>query len=152
MKINHGIQFASELSIKHIRADGTERDYGVVSRRLVTNAGVAFLVDAFQNLVEIENMNFHGSGTGSVAENVADTTLGTEVASRATGTQSEPASNQYRTVGTIAYSGTFAITEHGIFSASSAGTLWDRSVFSAINVVSGDSIQFTYTLTVNSGG
>lgn len=30
--------------------------------------------------------------------------------------------------------------------------LWDHKVFSAINVVNGDSIQFTYTLTVNSGG
>lgn len=30
--------------------------------------------------------------------------------------------------------------------------LWDHKVFAAINVNSGDSIQFTYTLTVNSGG
>lgn len=30
--------------------------------------------------------------------------------------------------------------------------MWDHKVFSAINVVSGDSIQFTYTLTINSGG
>lgn len=30
--------------------------------------------------------------------------------------------------------------------------LWDHKVFSAINVVSGDSIQFTYLLTVVSGG
>ncbi len=150
--LQRGIYFASELSVKHIRADGTEKDYGVVSRRVVTNAGVAFLVDAFQNLVEIELMNFHASGTGVVAENVTDTALGTEVATRTTGTQSEPASNQYRTVGTISYSGSFAITEHGIFSASSVGTLWDRSVFAAVNVVSGDSIQFTYTLTVNAGG
>lgn len=30
--------------------------------------------------------------------------------------------------------------------------LWDRKVFAAINVVNGDSIQFTYTLTVTSGG
>ena len=30
--------------------------------------------------------------------------------------------------------------------------LWDHKVFSAINVVSGDSIQFTYQLTVSSGG
>lgn len=30
--------------------------------------------------------------------------------------------------------------------------LWDRKVFSAINVVSGDSIQFTYTCTNTSGG
>jgi hypothetical protein len=30
--------------------------------------------------------------------------------------------------------------------------LWDHKVFSAINVINGDSIQFTYQLTVNSGG
>lgn len=30
--------------------------------------------------------------------------------------------------------------------------LWDRKVFSAINVVNLDSIQFTYSLTINSGG
>jgi hypothetical protein len=30
--------------------------------------------------------------------------------------------------------------------------LWDHKVFAAINVVNGDSIQFTYTLTVVSGG
>lgn len=29
---------------------------------------------------------------------------------------------------------------------------WDHKVFSAINVVNGDSIQFTYTLTITSGG
>jgi hypothetical protein len=30
--------------------------------------------------------------------------------------------------------------------------MWDHKVFSAINVVNGDSIQFTYTLTITSGG
>jgi len=43
------------------------------------------------------------------------------------------------------------VTEHGLFNASSAGTLMDRTVFSAINVVNGDSIQFTYELTATAG-
>lgn len=30
--------------------------------------------------------------------------------------------------------------------------MWDHKVFAAINVASGDAIQFTYTLTINSGG
>jgi hypothetical protein len=30
--------------------------------------------------------------------------------------------------------------------------MWDHKVFAAINVLNGDAIQFTYTLTVNSGG
>ena len=73
---------------------------------------------------------------------------------RATGTRSQPAANQYRSVGTLTFDNTAAVTEHGLFSqaATGGGTLWDRSVFSAINVVSGDSIQFTYTVTVSAGG
>jgi hypothetical protein len=45
------------------------------------------------------------------------------------------------------------VTEHGLFSASSAGTLWDRTTFSAINLVgaSGDALQSTYTLTITAG-
>lgn len=145
----NSIGLVSELRVNHSRYG----DLGVVSRRLVTNAGVGFLVDAFQNLVETEVINFHDSGTGTNAENVSDTVLQTPAGpARVSGTQSEPATNQYRTVATIPYTGTLAITEHGIFTASSGGTLWDRSVFSAINVVNGDSIQFTYTLTVNAGG
>jgi hypothetical protein len=55
---------------------------------------------------------------------------------------------------TVSFDATAAITEHGLFSqaATGGGTLWDRTVFSAINVVSGDSIQFAYSLTVSAGG
>lgn len=140
------------LYVKHNRLDGSVDDYGLVSTKLVTDAGVAYIVDAFQNITEVENMKFHGSGTGGTAEAAGQTALVTEVATRTSGTTTEGASaNIYRTVGAISYSGTFAITEHGVFSASSAGTMLDRSLFAAINVISGDSIQFTYELTFPSG-
>ena len=150
--IARAIEFASELSAILIKADGTRIDMGVISRRVVTNAGVAFLANCFTNTAEPENMNFHDSGTGVAAEAVGDTTITPAGPARVSGTQSNPTSNQYRTVATISYTATLAITEHGLFSASTAGTLWDRSVFTAINVVNGDSIQFTYTLTINAGG
>ena len=135
-----------------ISADGRREDLGLVSTKLVTDAGVAFIVDAFQNITEVELFKFHASGTGTTAESAAQTALITEVATRTSGTTTEGASaNIYRTVGTITYSGSFAITEHGVLSASSGGTLLDRSVFAAINVVSTDSIQFTYELTFPSG-
>ena len=41
-------------------------------------------------------------------------------------------------------SGSKAITECGIFNASSSGSMFGRQVFSAINVVSTDTIQITY--------
>ena len=99
------------------------------------------------------DFKFHDSGVGTTAEAAGDTGIETtDGESRATGTQTESASNAYRSVGTISYTTTKAITEHGLFNDASAGTLMDRSVFAAINVVNGDSIQFTYTLTLTAGG
>lgn len=137
---------------------GQAVNLGLVSSRLVTTAGANYMRDDFNaatGLADITNFNFHDSGTGVVAEAVGDTALGFQAGptTRATGTQSSPATKQYRSVGTIAYTATLAITEHGLFSQSAqGGTLWDRSVFTAINVVNGDSIQYTYTLTISDGG
>lgn len=150
-----------QLWAKILRADGRIEDYGLVSLRVVTTAGVAFIVDAFQNLTELENLKFHGIGTGGTAEASSDTALVTELTTaynpdntRATGTTTENAANIYRTVGTNTVDATAAITEHGIFSqaATGGGTLLDRSLFSALNLASGDGLQTTYDFTVNAGG
>lgn len=151
----------AELAVRHRRADGEWVDYGVVSRRVVTDAGVAFLVDDWDDsTTDLTTFNYHGCGTGTTAENANQTALVTESttilnpdSTRATGTKSQPAANQLRTTGTVTFDGSGAITEHGLFSqaATGGGTLWDRSVFSAINVASGDSISFQYTCTINSG-
>ena len=148
------ILLRGELGARVLRADGSALDLGCIAKRVVTNAGVTYMRDDFNDAAgDINAFNFHDSGTGAVAEAVGDTALGTPAGpARVAGTKSTPAGNQYRTVATIAYTATLAITEHGLFSASTAGTLWDRSVFAAINVVNGESIQFTYTLTINAGG
>jgi hypothetical protein len=151
------------LYLTKIRGDGEVIPYGLASLRLVTTVGVGYIVDAFQNTVEVENMKFHGYGTGGTAESAGDTALVTELttqyvsdSTRPTGTTTEGASaNIYRTVATLSpdSGGTIAITEHGVFSASSAGVLLDRSLFSAVNLVAGaDSLQTTYELTFPSGG
>lgn len=156
----------SDLSIRvHRAATNTWEDYGIVSYRVVTDAGVAFMVDDWDvNTAsatnDITTLRYHGAGTGSTAESAGDTALVTESttalnpdSTRATGTQSQPSANILRSVGTLTFDATAAIVEHGLFSqaATGGGTLWDRSVFSAINVVSGDSIQFTYNCTLTSG-
>ena len=136
--------------------------FGIVSRKVVTDVGVAFIVDAWQNIVELEIQKYHGLGTGTNAEAAGDTTLQTELTTeyvgntRATGTTTEGATgNIFRTVATITLdSGTPAVTEHGVFSAASSGTLFDRSKFSAINLVgaNSDAITATYDATFTSGG
>jgi hypothetical protein len=131
-------------------------DLGTISRRKVTDVFVNALVDTLHNNMPTNfvNYKYHDCGTGTNAENQTDTALQTPYGgSRATGTQTEGASaNIYQSVGTISFTSTLAITEHGLFDAATSGTLMDRSVFSAINVISGDSIQFTYSLTCSAGG
>lgn len=134
---------------------------GLASLRVVTTVGVGFIVDAFQNIVEVETMKYHGTGSGTNAEAAGDTALQTEFttqtnpnSTRATGTTTEGASaNIYRTVATNNYDATVVVTEHGIFSdpTVASGVLLDRSVFSAVNLISGDSLQTAYELTVAAG-
>lgn len=136
-----------------IRADGTRIELGLISTRVVTTAGVNYLVDCLQGTQEPENLKYHAMGTGNTAEAAGDTGLVTEVETRVAGTQVEGASaNIYRTVATITATGARAIVEHGLFSASSAGTLWDRSVFAVVNLATGDAITFTYEVTFPAGG
>ena len=137
-------------------------DYGTVGYRVVTDAGVAFIVDDWDNSgTDMTTLNFHGIGTGSTAEAAGDTALVTESttalnpdSTRATGTRSQPAANQYRSVGTLTADAQIVVREHGLFSASATGTgtLWDRTVFATITLESADSLQSTYTATLSSGG
>lgn len=150
----------TSLGLTVIRANGKREELGIVSRKVVTTAGVGFIVDAFQNIVELENMKYHGIGTGGTAEATGDTALVTELTTqynpdgtRATGTTTETSANIYRTVATNTVDAAVAITEHGIFSqATVGGVLFDRSLFSVVNLASGDSLQSTYDATFNAGG
>lgn len=157
----HLPHFYGTLWLTVLRPSGERVDLGLASLRVVTTTGVNFLVDALQNLTEPENLKFHGVGTGAVAEAVGDTALGTELTTaynpdntRATGSLTEgAAANVFRSVGTNTVDATAAITEHGILSqaATGGGTLLDRSVFAAVNLSSGDSLQSTYDLTIAAG-
>jgi hypothetical protein len=127
---------------------------GLLVIGLVTNAGVAFEAATFAGGTSTSVFNWHDTGTGTSPAAVTDTALQTPTGTaRVSGAQTTPGStNVYQTVATITYGGTFAVTEWGLFSASTSGTLWDHRIFSVINVVSGNSIQFTYDLTIPSGG
>lgn len=161
-KVTHCPPAFGQLWLRVIRADGSIEHLGLASMRVVTTAGVGYIVDAFQNIVELENLKFHGLGTGTNAEAAGDTALQTELttqylvnSTRPTGTTVEGASaNIYRTVATIDVDAAVAATEHGVLSqaATGGGVLLDRTVFSVVNLASGDAIQATYELTLPSGG
>lgn len=151
-----GMLFDTHLTARHIGSDGKVKGEYDLGSGVVTTAGVVALASYFNNGgTNLTTFKYHDSGTGSTAAAIGDTDLGTPAGptTRATGSQSA-STNTYTTVGTIAYTGTLAITEWGLFLDATRGsdTMWDRKVFTAINVVSGDSIQFTYVLTITAGG
>lgn len=88
-------------------------------------------------------------GTGVTAPAQADTGLGTPAAeSRTSGTSSKvtttTTSDTYQVVGAITCTGAGkAITEMGLFDASTSGNLFVRATFSVINVSVNDSVNFT---------
>lgn len=136
--------------------------YGIVGRKVVTTAGVTYIAADIAGGASDSNLfKFHGIGTGSTAEASGDTALVTELtteynpnSTRATGSQSS-STNTYTTLGTNTLdSGTPALREHGVFTANAAGTLLDRTLFSAINLdgTVGDSLASTYVLTLSAGG
>lgn len=154
-KITGVVTITGRLRARLIRDDGTIVDYGVVAHGLVTTAWTNFLIDNMQTeTAEFGDMKYHDSGVGTTGPAVGDTDMETtDGESRATGSQGEGASaNIYNTVGTITYTTTKAITEHGVFSQVTGGTMIDRHTFAAVNVVNTDQIEFTYEYTSNDGG
>ena len=149
-----GLKWNTSLKALHFNNDNVYNNYDLGSG-LVTNVGVIYLADSWTGAAQsISSFQYHDCGTGSVAAVVTDTTITHPIGvpPRALGTQTNPVTAQMRSIATLTLTASQAITEWGLFSALTGGTMWDRKVFSAINAASGDSIQFTYTLSVSAGG
>lgn len=118
-----------------------------------TNAGAAIITNrVIQAGTAAKNI---GWGIGTTAAAVGDTALQTESApttagGRTVGTESRTTvtntNDNYAVVGTVTAGSTLAITEAGLFDNVTAGNLLTHGVFTAVNVVSGDSIAFTFGL------
>lgn len=93
-------------------------------------------------------MSHMAVGAGTTAAAVGDTALGSELGRVAltAGTATNNVVTYTATFG--AGTGTGAVTEAGIFNASSAGTMLCRVVFAVVNKGANDTIAITWTVTV----
>lgn len=123
-------------------------------KNLVTNAGFAGIASRINGSGSEAAFTYIAVGTGTTAAAVGNTTLETEItdsglpranstASRVTTTQTNDTA---QLVNSFTVTGTKAVTESGVLNASSSGVLLCRQVFSAINVISGDSLQITWKI------
>ena len=115
---------------------------------LVVTAGKGYVASRIKD-ASATAMSHMAIGTGSTAAAASQTALGSESARTGlTSTTVSGADIVY--VDTFAAgTGTGAITEAGIFNASSSGDMLCRTVFSVVNKGASDAMTITWTVTVS---
>ena len=124
---------------------------------VLTELGEEWVVDrlvATSGTYSADVGNYVGWGTGAGTANKTDTTLFTESndpvsAGRTTGVVSKTGTTtaaKWQCVATVASTTSQTITNAGVFIAGGAVAMLVKGDFTGIPLVSGDSIQFTFTL------
>ena len=121
----------------------------IIVPNLVVTAGKSWIASRITDANDAV-MTHMEVGTNNTAAAAGNTALGAAVGSSRTSlTATSHSTNTVQYTCTIgAGVGTGALTEAGIFNASSGGTMLCRTVFSTINKASGDSLAVTWTITV----
>jgi hypothetical protein len=131
--------------------DGSVKDTRAGSNVVVTN-GKEYLASFLQSAsvaASTFTMRYVAIGTDATAEAASNTALGTEVA-RTTGTASYISGQIYQVRATFGTGvGTGAITEYGLFSSSSAGTMLARDTEAPINKGANDTLTVTAQITIS---
>ena len=145
--IQDSIKLTGELRITVTNPKGNVK-HEVVVPTLVVTAGKNLIASRLKDTTDAA-MSHMAIGTGSTAAAAGNTTLGTE-AGRVALTSTTVTANAVAYVATFgAGTGTGAITEAGLFNASSSGDMLCRTVFSVINKGAADTLGITWTVTVN---
>lgn len=132
--------------------DGQLKTSFTGSRNVVTTAGkdfvASFLVSAAA-AASTFTCKYVAVGTGTTPETAADTALVAEVV-RTTAVVSHNGQGVYQLVASfLTNSATGAITEYGIFSSATAGTMLARDTESVINVGATDTLTVTAQVTLS---
>ncbi len=126
----------------------------ITVKNLITTAGKAGSASRTNGAGAEAAFTYLELGIGTTAANVADTTLESAITdsglARAAGTCTRVTTTVTNDTAQITYtwtaSGNKDVTEAGVFNASSAGTMLARQVFTAVPILSGDSVAFTYKI------
>ena len=148
--LNENLKVTGAVSIKLTDEHGAVVDSREIPN-LVVSAGRTFIAASMLKTTSNSPaaMTHMAAGTNSTAAAAPDTALGAEVG-RVALTSSTSSGNVVTYTATFpAGTGTGALTEAGIFNASSAGTMLCRTVFSVVNKGASDALTITWTITVS---
>ena len=117
-------------------------------KNLVVTSGKGFVASRMKDTTNAA-MSHMAVGTGSSAAAAGNTALGSEVDRNALASTTVSGANISYVATFAAGEGTGALTEAGLFNASSSGTMLCRTVFAVVNKGVADSMTITWTVTVS---
>jgi len=149
MNIKEGLGLKGHINLKLYGPDGklkTERDV----KNVIVTVGKNFLATWLAQATQATPfMNYVGLGTGTNAAAAGDIDLQTPVSPRVAGVLTD-STNVWENQATFGPGiATGAITESGLFSVLTSGTLMARQVFPVVNKLAGDTIVFTWQITIS---
>jgi len=149
-KINEMVMAKGTLDVVLTGADGQVKE-NVHIPNLVVTVGKEFIAARMADTGIPDQMSHMGVGSGTTAAANGDTALGTELGRVALTTAGGSVANAVVTYEATfgAGTGTGAVTEAGLFNASSAGTMLCRTVFAVVNKGADDTLSITWTVTIS---
>jgi hypothetical protein len=146
MNSQEKLKITGKLNITVIDQAGVVKDSREIDNLVVTS-GLTYIVSRMAS-ASATAMSHMAVGTGAVAAAAGNTALGTESARVALTSTTPGATNIVYSASFGAGVGTAALTEAGIFNASSAGTMLCRTTFAVINKAANDTMTITWTVTL----
>lgn len=150
-KLNEQIKLIGQVNVRLFGPDGVLKQEHTDPNLVVTvgkNYLAAWLAAASQ---AGEFMSYIALGTGTSGPTSGDTALGTELSgggySRVLGTLTSAANVWTNTATFAPGNGTGAITEAGLFTASTSGTMFAHQVFPVYNKQAADTMVIVWNVT-----
>lgn len=144
--MNDGLKLRGDVALVLRDKNGNIKDERKIEN-LIVDTGLNFICDRMKD--DETAMTHMALGSGSTAAAAGDTTLGSQLGSREVLDSSTVTNNQIVYVASFeAGDATGAVTEAGIFNASSGGTMLCRTVFSVVNKAADDTLTVNWTITL----
>jgi len=147
---NEELKVTGDVSVVITDKDGNVKDTRTI-KNLVVSAGKTFIAAAMLKTTTNSPaaMTHMSIGAGAVAAAAGDTALGSELGRVSLASATSSGAVVTYTASFPAGTGTGAVTEAGIFNASSAGTMLCRTVFAVVNKGVDDAMSITWAITVS---
>jgi hypothetical protein len=145
--INEDLKLRGDVAIVLKDKDGNIKENRKI-QNLVVSSGLEFICSRMAG-TSAGVMSHMALGSGTTAAAAGQTDLVSILGSREALDSSTASSNTITYVSSFeAGEGTGAVTEAGIFNASSSGTMLCRTVFAVVNKQADDTMSVTWTITL----